>query len=519
MRKIIQSEWFLLAGIFLLGAFLRFWQIGAWQYLNFDQARDYLVVKRIVIDHKLTLLGPTVLLPGIYLPPFYYYSLVFPLLLSGFHAIGPDIYTAVLGTLAIGIFYFLAKDLFGKVPALITSLFFALNPYLIHASRHAWNPNTVYLFTLFFALCFERYWLKRDWRYLGGAAFSLGWALNLHYPAVVFLPLFIILLIKSFQRGEKRAALFSVFIFSFFFSPLLVFEVRHNFTISKAIWAFISGHLGKTESLSVKFFHFLADPMKLPGIFLSGAHQEVNLTIDPTHLSLFDEINLFKNISFFEKLKEAIYLAIYAFSFLSLFSFGWKNKRKESFLIVVFLFFGFAIRLIFPSSSLFFYHYTYLFPFLFLPIGCFIFYLTTQKKLVWKLAILSFVFLAILPLLPEGLKGKIKKENYYLSASKVIAQNIQPGEKIAIAVNVYPFHWYRHGPEYRYFLETFYHLPMGDNTVEDFQSADVLFLVDEGNLTNPLDFGGVEMESFAPKKVAESWVAPEGQKIYKLLRK
>jgi len=93
-RKLLRYEWFWLSIVVFLGAFLRFWKIGEWQYFTYDQARDYLIVKKAVVDHKFTLVGPTVLAPGVYLPPFYYYSLIPFLLLFKFHLFGPDLYLA-----------------------------------------------------------------------------------------------------------------------------------------------------------------------------------------------------------------------------------------------------------------------------------------------------------------------------------------------------------------------------------------------------------------------------------------
>jgi len=54
--------------------------------------------------------------------------------------------------------------------------------------------------------------------------------------------------------------------------------------------------------------------------------------------------------------------------------------------------------------------------------------------------------------------------------------------------------------------------------VGDYQQARVLYLVDEGDLKEPLKLGGMEMEAFAPKKIDKVWQVGTGQKIYKMTK-
>ncbi len=145
MKQFWKKEWFWLLLVLSAAVFLRFWRLTSWQHLTYDQSRDYLIIKKLLVDNKFTLVGPTVsIAPGFFLPPFYYYSLIPFIEFSNFHIVGPDIYTAILGAVSVLFFYFLAKDFFGVYPAIITTLAFAGNPYLVQASRHAWNPNTLF---------------------------------------------------------------------------------------------------------------------------------------------------------------------------------------------------------------------------------------------------------------------------------------------------------------------------------------------------------------------------------------
>lgn len=503
LTKILQQPIFWLILIVCFGAFWRFWNIESWQYFTYDQARDFIIVKRMLLDYKLTLVGPTVLAPGVYLPPFYYYSLAPFLYLFNFHLVGPDIYTAFLGIGAIVMFYFLAKDLFDSKTALFSSLLFSLNPYLIQASRHAWNPNTIYFFTLLFAFSFERYFLQKNGKYLILAAFSISWTLNLHYTVLVFLPLLLFMLIKEFRSKKlSRNLLISLFAFLIFVSPIFIFELRHNFPNLRGVLGFVSKQSSQSK---VQFMIF--DYLKMPLTLVSGLNQSKNLTINPSHILLFDETGLPINA------KIILVFLIFVSSLVFLFK---ERKERKSQIILYFLIFGFSIRLLFPPASFYFYHYTFLFPFIFLLIS--FLYFEYFKKFSNIILPLIFTFIAvILALYPQGIRNEIKTEEYFLTAGSIMAKAISPGEKIVVAANIKDSsRWDHNALEYRYFLEAIYRLPMSNWERSDYQNANVLYLIDEGDLKEPLLLKGMEMEAFEPKKIEKSWLVETGQKIYKL---
>ncbi len=510
IAKIFQSEFFWLGLILIIAAFLRLYKLQEWQYFNYDQARDYLIIKRIIVDHKLTLIGPTVLAPGIFLPPFYYYSLVPFLLLSGFHAWGPDFYTAFLGIAALGVFYFLTKNFFKKEICLVLSLIFSLNPYLIHTSRHAWNPNTIYFFTLFFAFGFSQYFFQKKKQGLVIASFSFAWALNLHLTVLVFFPFLLYLFFIEYKKSKiSKCLILSLVIFLCLVSPLILFELRHGFSITKAILSFVFGQGIKTPFLSriVKIF---VDMFKMPAVFLSGVFARQNLTADPSNLSLWDKI-IFFNLK--EKIIFGISLVFVSFSFWSL-VLNVVKKNKKAKVIFLFLFFGFCLRLIFPPQSLFFYHYTFLFPFVILSLGYFFEKISSINNRLYYL----FFVLAFFPLIFVGLKKPAKQDSYYFLAAKEISFFADKTKKATVLVNYEPYFWYRHGPEYRYALESLYGINVGGYEENDYSSAEILYFIDEGNLENPLKYECMEMKAFSPQRVEKKLVLPDNRKIYLLVK-
>ena len=62
--------------ILLLAAYLRLYNISGYMTFLGDEGRDVLVVKRMIVDHKWTLLGPTASVGGFFLGPIYYYFML-----------------------------------------------------------------------------------------------------------------------------------------------------------------------------------------------------------------------------------------------------------------------------------------------------------------------------------------------------------------------------------------------------------------------------------------------------------
>lgn len=516
IKPLFKSEWFWLIAIVALGGLLRFWKLEEWQHLTFDQARDYLIIKRIIVDHKFTLVGPTLsIAPGFFLPPHYYYSLIPFLYLFDFHILGPDVYTALLGTATIAVFYLIAKDLFGRWGAFATSLAVAINPYLIHASRHAWNPNTAPFFFLLFVLAFERYLFLKKRFYLPVASLALSWAIGLHLTLLIFLPLFIYLLFLDLRKkGFNGLNFFSGLGFSLVFLPLAAFDLRHGFLILRAGLSYLGSqgdHSGGGEIVNrLKFL--LNDFTKMPVVLLAGQFLKENLTVRPSNIAVFGQVSVF-SAQGGELL--AIILAIFLV-IVSGFVLARNIKSRKARLVGAFLLLGCLIRLLFPPNSFFFYYYLSVFPLVYLLMA---FLVDKLRNLGFKL-IASFIIVALPAFsLSRGLKTENKPESYFLPACEIVAKDYSPKDRAAIAVNVADTtRWEHTGHEYRYFLESMYGFPSTGWAAGDYQEANVLYLIDEGDLKEPLELNGMEMEAFRPKEIQQTWTAQTGQKIYKMIR-
>jgi len=517
VNTLFKNQWFWFGIILLTGAILRLWQIGSWQHLTYDQSRDYIIIKRIIVDHKYTLVGPTVsIAPGFFLPPFYYYTLAPFLWIFKFHIIGPDVYTALFGIFSIVAFYFLAKDFFGIFPALISSFALAVNPYLIQTSRHSWNPNTLCFYLIIFALSWKKYVFDRRRKYLLLAGFSLGWAIGLHLTVVVFLPMFLYLFfleIKNKQLNLKTLG--GIFLFLIVFLPLGFFDLRHKFPITRAGISYLQGQKQDTSGGFVnRTKEMITDCFKMPAVLLSGLFQKENLTVRPSNITAFSAIKLNRGLNFADKIKSYLSLLLWLVALLAVLV----TKERRARLLLVFISSGLLVRLCFPANLFYFYYYLVVFPFVYL-ILAFLVEKTKESSFFKILTPLVIIFLAVFSLLPKGIYAQPKPESYFLPTCEIISLDFSKTNKIALAGNVADrSRWEHNALEYHYFLEALYKIPMVGWEAADYKQANVLYFIDEGEVKEPLKFGGMEVEAFAPKKIEKVWKVKTGQTIYKMTR-
>jgi 4-amino-4-deoxy-L-arabinose transferase-like glycosyltransferase len=240
-RLVSALPYVLLAAILGLAAYMRLHQIGLYMTFLGDEGRDVLVVKRMIVDGKWTLLGPTASVGGFFMGPAYYYFMAPFLWLWHLDPVGPAIGVALVGIATVFLVFLLGRMLYNTRTGLVAALLYALSPVVIAYSRSSWNPNIVPFFsTLLIILLWDMRRGAVPWKYaLLGVVLGIG--LQLHY---VFLFLFAVvglwMLLQDRVRRDWRSWAGVMGGFLVGFSPFLMFELRHGFTNIKAIASFLT---------------------------------------------------------------------------------------------------------------------------------------------------------------------------------------------------------------------------------------------------------------------------------------
>lgn len=239
VKKTTCLSFIILLVILIVGAYLRLWRIADYMTFLGDEGRDVLVVKRMIVDHKFTLLGPTASVGGFFLGPIYYYFMVPALWLSGLNPVGPAILVALFGVATIYLVYILGKTFFDKKAGLIAAALYALSPVVINYSHSSWNPNLVPFFSCLLILVLNKWSENKNLKYLFMAGLLMGIGLQLHYLFAflgVFTLAYILMTDKRIIWKEIGVIFFG---FVVLYSPFLLFEIRHGFINTQMILKFI----------------------------------------------------------------------------------------------------------------------------------------------------------------------------------------------------------------------------------------------------------------------------------------
>lgn len=237
-----QLEALLIALLILVSAFLRFYKIADYMTFLGDEGRDALVVKHILVDHHLPLLGPPTSIGNMYLGPLYYYMMAVPMAILWLNPVAAAMLDATIGVLTVLLIYYLTRQWFDKYSALIAAALYSFSSVTIFYSRSSWNPNPAPFFALLAFLGLYRAKLSKNFYWFSLTGVSLAFAVQMHYLALILIPIFGLLWIYQLTQRELAhfwlGTIVAVIAFLTLMSPLVIFDLRHNFLNFHAISSF-----------------------------------------------------------------------------------------------------------------------------------------------------------------------------------------------------------------------------------------------------------------------------------------
>ncbi len=217
---------------------------GTW---DGDQGHDMLVLRDLVMNGHIPLLGPPTSIGDFHHGVLYYYLLAPFAALSGSDPVAITAAIAVAGTVAIAVTWWLARAIGGPLAALIAALLMAVSASAVEESTFIWNPNLVALSSSIALAAAWRAWTAgraRWWLVAGGGVVV---TMHCHVLGVILLPIVAGLLIADIRRrpaadrGPRvRAALGWVAIAALSYLPLLVHELGSDASELRAALAYLA---------------------------------------------------------------------------------------------------------------------------------------------------------------------------------------------------------------------------------------------------------------------------------------
>lgn len=239
----------LLVLILVASAILRLYNLPAYMEFLGDQGRDVLHVRRFLKQGDLMFIGPQTSIGNMYLGPWYYYLIAPSLLLANFSPLGPAVFNALIGAATVWLIWRIGQKWFNKKVAYWAAVLTAFSPVLIKYSTFSWNPNILPFFSLLSIWFLWRVWQEDDYKSLIWLAISLAMVLNSHYLGLLLFPVVgLVILLKGYRvknqinklKNILKFGFLSLGVFLLLMSPLLIFDLKHDFANYKAFRKFFT---------------------------------------------------------------------------------------------------------------------------------------------------------------------------------------------------------------------------------------------------------------------------------------
>ena len=477
--NIVTNNWLLIT-IVLVGIFLRFYKLEGFVTFLGDQGRDAIVVKRILTLEHFPAIGAPTSIGQVYLGPFYYYFIAPWLLLFNYQPVGLAFGVAFFSVVGLLINFMVVKELFNKKIALISTIFLTFSSVMIDFSRFSWNPNLLPLFALLTVYFVIKSLKTNKWYFFALSGAFLSFSIQLHYLSLfLILPISIIYLIDLLKERKQLIHKFvylfiCLFSFILFSSPLIIFDLRHNFLNSKLFLALFKS----SRSTLLTKFNSLFDSF----YFLNLYSLNINLNIFLVYFLLF-----FLLLAFITLIKRSSnFKTFLLFFLLTMLGMSFYNGPKHPH------YFG----VLYPL------YYIIISYFLVFPKG------TSWEKYLTIFFVIGFIFLNF-----QKYPYFKHPSNNQIALAQNIAQKISDNvKKEKFTVTALPEKY--SDATYRYFLEA-----RGKRAVEkdSLDKADELFVVCEKKCTPIIGNPQWDIAYFAPNKIVGEWQI-NNVKIYKLIR-
>ncbi|MEK7526137.1 MAG: glycosyltransferase family 39 protein, partial [Patescibacteria group bacterium] len=233
--KLVRSHRLFLT-LLLVGVFLRTFNVYEWFMYSHDQDLAGWVVRDILENRHLRLIGQETSSKGVFIGSLFYYLQIPFYVVFGMDPAGSVWLPIIISVFSMWSIYFVFTRVFGKVTAIIATLIYALSYFVVFNDRELVPTQPVMLWTMWYLYSL---WLvfkgKQKAYVLVGLLWGLVWHLSL--ALAILAPLALVAQVFSKTKVNFKYLVFGAVVFVVWLSPFAIFEYRHNFQQVKAITA------------------------------------------------------------------------------------------------------------------------------------------------------------------------------------------------------------------------------------------------------------------------------------------
>ncbi len=260
IKLIRKNLWLVLVLVF--GIFFRIFRPFELFSYSHDQDLAGWIVRDILYNHHLRLIGQETSSHGIFIGPYFYYLQIPFYLISRMDPVGPLLLPLILGVFTIFSYYFVFKSLFSKRVGLIAATIYAFSVLIIFTDREIAPTMPVSLWTVWFLYALHRILNGKKYGYLlVGLLAGFIWSINLQL--IILFPLVLVAQYFSRKRIPLKEFTVAIFVALLLNVPFLASEARHGFQQTRALSASLITSKDYVPGTSRGFFPKLDRTMQL----------------------------------------------------------------------------------------------------------------------------------------------------------------------------------------------------------------------------------------------------------------
>ncbi len=225
----------LVIGIGIILRLIRLWDLF---HFTYDEEVFAFVGKRMFVNGHIPLIGGVTPF-HVHVAPYFYWLSGILLYLSKLNPIGWGIIAVVIAAITMIVLYHTTRNFFGTQAARIALIFYSFSFYQNIFDRHYWGlvfDGLIALLAVFSLTKMIRG--KEKYIYLLSGILAFGIHTDLSMLSLVVLAGITFIYFRP--RIEKKSIIKSLLFFGFSFIPLIVFDIRHQFSNSKGFLQYLA---------------------------------------------------------------------------------------------------------------------------------------------------------------------------------------------------------------------------------------------------------------------------------------
>lgn len=229
--------------LILVAAFgLRLINLKELFYFTYDESVFAFVGRRLILWNHIPLIGGVTPF-GVHVAPYFYWFFAVLLYLGNLDPISWGYFSAVLGAITSLSLFYVAYNFFDKKTAFVSSAIWAFSTLAGIYDRHFWGLTFGPIFSLIILFLLKSI-IDGKVHYIFPLALTLAIIIHADLSYLVFL--FVTVIVWFIYKLPLKKLAFIFFIILLLLMPLLVFDLRHNFSNTRPLLKYLKAD--KTES-------------------------------------------------------------------------------------------------------------------------------------------------------------------------------------------------------------------------------------------------------------------------------